>query len=145
MKSNLNVGNSRKGNINTEKATPRPWRFVPCEDKRHHSEAILAPWVSNQEEPYHPMIVSCMRGLGHAPAEVAAANAALIVKAVNEYEALNAVAEIANSYQWISVGDGNGMSWRCPCCYSIRQDGHKANCKIALTLSKLAALRKESE
>jgi hypothetical protein len=82
-----------------EKATPRPWRLGENPDERHHAATVMAPFACDGLEPYHPLIVQCLRGRGNAPAEVASANAALVVTAVNQFDALNACAELLDEVE----------------------------------------------
>ena len=70
--------------------TPTPWRAATEMSGVHQGFSIMAPWEGNDDEkdPYHPLIARTIHGRGDAPMEVARANAAFIVQAVNNYDAM---------------------------------------------------------
>ena len=74
--------------------TPTPWEHTPMADGRHHVLGILCTeYRGNETAPYHPLIASVFHGMGHAPREIAEANAAFIVRACNSHAALVAALE----------------------------------------------------
>jgi hypothetical protein len=63
-------------------------------DGRHHVLGILCTeYRGNETAPYHPLVASVFHGMGHAPREIAEANAAFIVRACNSHAALVAALE----------------------------------------------------
>ena len=68
--------------------TPTPWEHTPMADGRHHVLGILCTeYRGNETAPYHPLVASVFHGRGHAPREIAEANAAFIVRACNSHAA----------------------------------------------------------
>ena len=107
------------------KATPRPWhvRNYPTHDDCGQHFGIYGPPHSDGED--------CAPLMRTSREE----NAELVVKAVNEYEALNAVAEA-------SKGVG------CGCSVKERDSGHRSDCEVGpllLALERLVTIRKEGK
>lgn len=105
-------------NPQTDKATARPWKS--------ETEAWkVSPWVGNgiTDNDGRPIAL-----VNNQDAETNSANRALIVQAVNEYAALNAVAEIAGRLT---------ASIECGETVSVEIGG----INLSQALSTLAALR----
>ena len=83
MKPNVNSASTRGQAVQGH--TPGPWKAHTDMDGRHHSLSIMAasPEFNMDEgkEPYHPLIAGVLHGRGHAPREIAEANARLIAAA----------------------------------------------------------------
>lgn len=118
-----------ESNLNTElpmttqtqdKATPRPWSFAPAgsnmRDNYNQSFAI-AQW------PVRNLIAGLFDDV-QGGTETAKANAALIVRAVNEYDALCSVAEAAKA----SFPSPSGGRHYSDCGYITGDDDGQCSC-----------------
>lgn len=113
-------------NTQNDKATPRPWKAYNADSGR-----IFKNWAVGGKVDR----IATIHDLGSSKA--AQANAELIVRAINQYEALLAVAEAAEKVlrQCESANDAN--------------EGHRASLyavdKLTNALSALAKLREGKE
>jgi hypothetical protein len=90
----------------TQKHTALPWIAVTDFDGRHGHFPIMADWSYNDDdEPHHPKIASVSSSRMGVPADIAKANAAFIVRAVNShYELLEAAKEFLKGYDTLTCG-----------------------------------------
>jgi hypothetical protein len=99
--------------------TPTPWRAVIYGNSEWEvwGGDLLVADVTTPEDPLQP--------------EVAEANAAFIVRAVNSHEALVAALK---SVEWVWFDNDNKWRRLCPHCKRWDGDGHAPDCQLDTAL-----------
>ena len=105
----------------TDKSSPRPWR--------NYDGRIYGPNPHGDDE----ILVADVSPGGAALTEYDGDNANLIVQAVNEYDALNAVAEAAKKYAGLTTD----------CCMGGEATGEV--CELHQALALLDAVRSQNK
>lgn len=132
----------------TTKATPRPWRvcggYTPQFMAIHSPEGYIVFGMADAKthtEGIPPKLIDAPNR------DAQAANAALIVQAVNEYDALNAVAEAAKELNRWSLQAVDrwyfGYKYTLNDSHEIAEGIKKARAQYNSALQSLAALREK--